>query len=171
VNSRARERVSTDDRRLRALNRRLTGAELRTVGGFTLSGAAEVATRASDAVAETSGEVAARADRLRARIKRAYPVRLGRSPPSLPLPAVPQLGFSLQPGETAGQLQELMRLVAQTTAVWLRRLMVAMRRRRWKTHPPLPRVGDDESKESADYLMVAEILPPGGAQGRAHRCH
>ena len=90
------------------------------------SSAAEIATRASDAVIETSREVADRADRVLALIEGSFDVKLEPEAPADPLPAVPELSFSLMPGETAAQLQELMRLVAQTTAAWLRRLMAAM---------------------------------------------
>jgi hypothetical protein len=98
----------------------------RRTGRAPGSSAAEVATRASDAVIETSREVADRADRALARIEGSFDVKLEPEAPADPLPAIPELSFSLRPGETAAQLQELMRLVAQTTAAWLRRLMAAM---------------------------------------------
>lgn len=98
----------------------------RFAGRAPLSATTEFATRASDAVTETSREVADRADRMRARIENAYGVTLEPESPMPPLPPVPQLGLVRTPADTNAQLQEMMRLVAVTTAAWLRRLMAAM---------------------------------------------
>lgn len=96
------------------------------LGGRGQIGAGDPRMRGAIEVRQNAEDVAARADRMRARIETAFSVALPPLPAEKPLPTIPALRFSIVPADMNAQMTALMEAVAKGMIDWLQPLHQAV---------------------------------------------